>query len=59
MLEDKRVYGVKTATTGVLQLALGQREDPSPVIAFPEHLFCFSRESRCSGGISEAHIRGG
>ncbi len=26
--------GVKTATTGVLRLALGQREDPSPVIAF-------------------------
>ena len=48
---------MKTATTGVLRLALGQREDPSPVIAF-SNLGSAISENRGvrlrSGGISES-----
>ena len=50
-------YGVKTATTGVLRLALGQREDFSPVIAFPEPWFCFIRESRSSLSLGKGYLK--
>ena len=57
VLEDKRVYGVKTTTTGAFRLALGQREDFSPVITFSSPNPAF-HEGFGERGISEAQ-RGG